>query len=222
MNNYDMSSKGEDINFLCHYDIDLASIYYDDFNRHEATRLDVGRNSAVFLVGDCHRPYYTKAMLRKLSKKAIFDLCEDYDLLGYSCDIDRYKRAEYEADLLGVTIKQHYEYLIAQHGWNSLGEAIPHDWYISRGYSQGDAVFIVSLDKPIDDRMRQNIDHVLWDCPIAIRATIDDKEFYEDDFLNEAYEWDADEVKAKIKALPISDYAKGFLIDSLPDYPCYL
>lgn len=222
MNNFDMSSKGENIEFWCHYDANLSAMYYDDFVREEATRLNFGRDSTVFLVGDCEKPYYTKTQLKKMSKQAIFDLCQDYDLLGFSDDLNRFKRSEYEADLLGVTIKQHYEHLISQNSWHELGLAIPHAWYISRGYSQGDAVYIVLLDEPLTADNMKHFDRLLWDCPISMRVDIDGLEFYEDAFLNDYYEWDADKVKAKIKALPISDYAKGFLIDNLPDYPQYL
>lgn len=222
MNNYDMSSTGENIQFWCHYDVDLAQIYFKDFFEHEATRLDWGRDCVMYLVGDSTKPQYTRSQLRKLGKEALFELCQFHELLYWDVKASEVTRSELEADLLNVSIEQHYKQLTREYGWHELANHIQHDFYVSRGYSQGEAVYIVSLDESLTNEHRKHFDRLLWDCPVSIRAEIGDKEFYEDSFMNDPYEWDVDEVKEKIKALPISDYAKGFLMDSLPDYPQYL
>jgi hypothetical protein len=54
-----------------------------------------------------------------------------------------------------------------------------------------------------------------------MRAIINDVELYEDEFLEDQYEWDKNDVEKKIKALDLSDYVKNWLIENLPDYPAY-
>jgi hypothetical protein len=223
MNNFDTSSTGENIEFDCRFDTCLAQIYFDDFAKgafEQCTGLNFGRDSTAFLIGDADKPYFKKSALNKMSKQAIFDLCEDYDLLGFSDDVNRFTKAEYISDLLGVTIEQHYK-KATEAGWHGFGERITHDFYISRGYSQGDAVYIISLDEALTPSKKKGYDRILWDCPISIRAQINDLELYEDSFLNDVYEYDLDAIKANIARLPISDYAKGWLVDALPDYPHY-
>lgn len=226
MNNFDMSSSGQNIEFWCHYDVDLATIFYEEFVRTEAKRLEMGRNSALFLVGDSSANYYTKAQLSKMSKKELFGLCMDLDLLDWRTELNDYLRVDYEDVLMGVSIEDYYKLAIEVNTWHDLPQAITHEWYVSRGYSQGDAVYIVSLDKPIDKWMRQHIDRILWDCPISIRARVESKlcwqEFDEEYFLEDEYCWDVEQVKNKIQVLPVNDYVKGFLVESLPDYPSYL
>lgn len=218
MNNYDQSSSGENISFNVSYDYDLASIYYSDFES-ENTRLVFGRDSHLFLIGEAEAPYYSKLDLEAKSKAAIFELCQQYDLLNYSVSLNDYKKADYISDLLNITIKRHYEWLIANHSWHSIGENIQHDYFISRGYSQGDSVYIVKLDGGINNTFREYINHILWDSPISIYADINGLEFFEDQFLTDNYSYDKYEVTEKIKGFSISDYAKNWLIANLPEYP---
>lgn len=220
MNNYDQSSTGENIQFTAHYSCDLASIYYDEFTA-EALRLDFGRDSALFLLGDCEKPFFTESQLNKKTKNQLFDLCLDYELLGWQVNLKDYKKADYIDDLLDITIRRHYEFLTANFGWHELGNAIPHSFYVSRGYSQGDAVYIVALDDDLTKEKRQHIDRVLWDSPVSIYCTVNDQEFFEDSFLTDEYEWDRDKVADKVKALPISESAKAWIIEALPEYPDY-
>ena len=216
MNNFDISSKGESIEFFCYYDYNLPCIYYEEFIS-EAVRLEFGRNSSVFLLGDAGQPYYKKSELKKMSKQALYDLCNFYDLLGLS--LNDYLKSDFIEYLLKVTATQHYQEAISNSNWHSFQDKISHDYFLSHGYSQGDNTYVISLDKPITKKMREDINHILYDSPICIRAEVNGIEFYEDDFLDNCYEYDADAVKEKIKALPISDYAKGWLVDNVPKYP---
>lgn len=220
MNNYDQSSNGENIELNCFYDISLAESFYEDFAR-ENTRLDFGRDSVMFLIGDADKPYYSQLDLSAKSKQDIFELCQQYELINYSVALNDYKKSEYIYDLLKVSHQRHYEWLVSEYSYQSIGENIEHDFYISRGYSQGDAVYIVSVDAPMTKDYRAYVDHVLWDSPIYIRADINGAEYYEDSFLNDFYEWDRDYIIEKIKGLSISEYAKEWLIDNLPEYPAY-
>lgn len=221
MNNFDVSSSGENIEFFCFYDSDLAQIYYDDFES-ENTRLNFGRDNSLFLIGDASAPYYKKSHLMALSKQALYDLCMDYELLGYSAGLDDYKKSEYISDLLSISIERHYQRLLANSTWHGLAENIAHDYYISKGYSQGDAVYIVSIDKPIDNGLRRYIDNILWDSPISIYANINGLDFHTDDFMgDDFYKYDVDVIAENIARLPISDYAKAWLVKALPSYPSY-
>lgn len=215
-----MSSSGENIEFSAKYSIDLASMFFEDFAR-ENTRLSIGRDSSLFLLGDTLAPYFKKRDLEAKSKQAIFDLCLDLDLLDYNAGLNDFKKAELISDLLKISNLRFYEYLISANSWHELGENIAHSFYISRGYSQGDAVYIVSLDKPIDNAMRENIDRILWDCPLSIYCQVNDQEFFEDDFLTDFYAWDREAVAEKVKTLHISESAKAWIVEALPEYPDY-
>jgi hypothetical protein len=218
MNNYDQSSSGEKISFHVNYDHDLATIYYDCFES-ENTRLSFGRDFSLFLIGEAEAPFFNKTELNKFKKEALFNLCLDYEILSYNASLNDYTKADYVSDLLNISIKRHYEYLIANYTWHNIGENISHDYFISRGYSQGDAVYIVKLDGPIDSSFRNYVNNILWDCPISIYADIDGLEFSEDQFLTDNYSYDKSEVIEKIKGFSISDYAKNWLIEALPEYP---
>ena len=220
MNNYDISSSGENIDFFCSYDSHLAQIYYDEFES-ENTRLNFGRDNSLFLIGNVSAPYYKKSQFTTMSKKDIFELWLLYDF-GYNVSINDYLAHEYISDLLAVTIEQHYQQLIANYAWHDISEHIAHDYYISRGYSQGDAVYIVSIDKPIDNGLRRYIDNILWDSPISMYANVNGLEFCESDFLgDDFYKYDTEAISENIARLPISDYAKAWLVKALPSYPSY-
>jgi hypothetical protein len=221
MNNFDVSRTGENIEFNCFYDSDLAQILYNEFES-ENTRLDFGRDNTLFLIGDVSAPYYSRLDLLALSKQALFNLCLDYELIGYSAELNDYKKSEYIADLLNISIERHYKHLLANSTWHGLSEKIAHDYYISKGYSQGDAVYIVSIDKPIDNSLRRCIDNILWDSPISMYANVNGSEFDTDDFLNDDfYKYDTEAISENIARLPISDYAKAWLIKALPKWPNY-
>jgi hypothetical protein len=221
MNNFDVSSTGENIEFNCFYDSHLAQIYYDDFES-ENTRLNFGRDNTLFLIGDVSAPYYKKRELEKLSKQALYDLCLDYELIGYSAELNDYKKSEYISDLLSISIERHYQFLISGSNWFHIGENIAHNYYVSQGYSQGDAVYIVSIDKPIDNSLRRYIDNILWDSPISMYANVNGLEFCESDFLgDDFYKYDTEAISENIARLPISDYAKAWLIKALPSVPSY-
>jgi hypothetical protein len=222
MNNYDISSTGDNVELHCFYDTSLAQSFYDDFER-ENTRLSIGRDSSLFLIGEVEGPYYSKSDLLAYSKQALYELCQQYELIDYSVALNDYNKDDYIDDLLKITIKRHYEWLVNEHSWNGLSENIQHDFYISRGYSQGDAVYIVSMNRPVTKELRQHVDNVLWNSPIYINASINGDDYYTDDFIgyDDAYEWNRESIIEKIKTFSISEYAKQWLVNNLPEYPSY-
>lgn len=214
MNNYDQSSSGENITLDVYYDSDLAGIYFNEFSEN-ADRIDLGgRDNYLYLIGDSSAPFFKKSQLTKMKRAELLELCDQYDLGIY----DDETKSVMISDLLTVTIKQHYQYLASQYSWHGIREYIPHDWYISRGYCQGDAVLIVSISEPID---KEYLDHIFWDAPVSVRAEINDVDYYEDSFLDDEYKYDKDAVILKVQALEISDYAKNWIIEHLPEHPAY-
>lgn len=229
MNNYNTSSTGENIDFCVFYDTSLAQIYFDEwlkgYDGTKITDIRFGRDCNLFLIGESEAPYYSKKELQKMSKKALFELMLDYDLLSYNAELNDFKKSEYIADLLNVTNERHYQRLCAEYNWHGIKENIKHNFYISRGYSQGEAVIIVFLDSENDnDNYRKYINHIFWDCPITIRAEVNGREYYEDDFLSDDfYKWNREDIKARVMAWnDCSDYAKNWIIEHLPEYPDYL
>jgi hypothetical protein len=219
MNNFDISSTGENIEFNCFYDSCLSQMYFDEFVS-EAVRVEIGRNFSAFILGDASKPFFKKSALQKMTKGALFDLGAKYDLTCWTSSPKDYEKADLISDLLNVTIEQHYT-LTAKNGWGDFIDSIEHDYHQSNGYSQGDSLIVISLDKTITPSMAKYYDNIFWDAPVYISATVNDREFYTDEFLTDYYEWDRDAVKAKILALPVSDYAKTWLVDALPEYPRY-
>lgn len=214
MNNYDQSSAGENIELHVSFDTDLSSIYFDDFER-EAVRIELDwRNNCLFLLGDSSAPFFTKSKLQRMKRADLLELCEMYEV-GF---FDDATKSEMIDELMHVSIKRHYEFLASDYSWHRIQENISHEYYVTRGYCQGDAALIVSINGPID---KSYIDRIFWDCAIYIRAEINGVEFYGDSFLDDEYDWDRNAVIANVKALNISDYAKGWIIDNLPEYPAY-
>jgi hypothetical protein len=226
MNNYDVSSTGENIELNVYYDTWLSQIYFDDWlngsDGYEVNKIDLGgRDNYLYLIGESEAPFYKKSELSKKPKAELFELMYQYDLLSYNADINDYKKSEYIEDLMGVSILRHYEWLASQYYWHDISANIPHNYFISCGYSQGDAVYIVKIDG-LTKEYKKYIDNIFWDCPIYFYIEINGTEIAREwDILNDCYEWNIDAIKEKITALDISDYAKNWIIDRLPDYPDY-
>lgn len=224
MNNYDQSSSGENIDFICFYDTDLAQCYFDEFieglDGTQIARINLNRDDCTYLIGDSEKPYFKKSDLNKMSKQVLFDLWVHYDLAVYNAELNDFKKSELITDLMMVTIENHYRILARDYGWNSFIDNITHNYHITRGYSQGDAAIIIFCDADLyTPDYCEYIDHIFWDVPTTMKATINGANYYEDCFLNDPYEYDIDDIKININKLDISDYAKNWLIDNLPDQP---
>jgi hypothetical protein len=225
MNNFDTCSKGESITLDIFHDSHLAQIYYDEFingaDGNPVTVLNTSHEASAYLIGDASKPFYSPAKLRKMTRKDLWKLAYDYDLIGGVSPAE-YLKADLIDELKAVTIERHYEWLNSHYLWHEIKHHIPHNFYISRGYSQGDARYIVDVGADYDVMTsRARVDHVLWDCPISASLTIDGDEYTDDSLLNDCYEYDKSAVIEKVKALDISDYAKNWISENLPDAPRY-
>lgn len=217
-NNFDLSSTGDNVELYAGYDLSLAQIMYDDFRKYEAIRIPFGRDNAMFLIGDAKKPMFKKSALEKMSKQDICDACIDFGILSALCNIEDYTKAELIEDLLLITIEQYYEIICKQAYWNDLKEKIKHDYFTSHGYSQGDVALIVSIDNPIDKSMREYINRLLWDCPAYIHLIVNDQEFTDEDLLDDIYNYDYENILEKVKSLPISENAKSWIYENLPEH----
>lgn len=221
MNNYDKGSSGDNLELNISYDNDVSQIYFNDWLQGaygtEVNRIDLGgRDNYLYLIGDSDAPYYKKSVLTKMNKTSLWQLFNDYDL-GYG-DITDFKKSELIDELRDLTILKHYKYLASQYSWGSIQNHITHDYFISRGYCQGDAVLIVSIEC-MTTEYKNYINHLFWDDPVYISIIVNDHEYREYDLINDTYDYDKGELKEVICKLDITDYAKSWLCNNLPDYP---
>jgi len=221
MNNFDSNSEHESIEFHVSYDNDLSGVYYHEFVE-ENTRISFSRDSSLFLMGDVTKPFYKKTQLNKMTKAELIELDDKYQLLQ-PYDTDECLKQEYIDTLVNVTIKQYYEYLAENYSWGNITGQFEHDYYTSNGYSQGDSILVVSVDKPFTKETKAYIDHVFWDSPVYISIEIgDNEEIREWDLMDDYYEYDKDQVVKKLNEMSdVSDYAKQWLADNLPNEPKY-
>ena len=159
MNNFDSNSKNDSIDFNVSYDNDLFQIYFQDFE-NENTRIKFSRDSDLFLIGDVTKPFYTKTQLNKMTKAELIELDEKFELLC-PYDYTEYKKSDLIDELQTVTIKQYYEYLANTYTWNTISDEFKHDYHISRGYSQGDAIYVINVDEDFTKNMKDYIDFLL-------------------------------------------------------------
>jgi len=219
MNNLDMSSSGHNIELSVRYDSDASQWRFDEWlegmDGVPVTALKFGRNDALYLIGDAEVGMFSLPQLKRMKKAKLCELHEQYEL-DYCADSKDFTRVELIDDLEGVTIKRHYEFLLASFSWRELGACFPHEYYLSNGCSQGDARYIVAIDG-FRDGEKRDIDHVLWDTPICVSLTVDDKDYY--DLLDDEYEYGRAAVAEAVGKLEIPQECKDWIIENLPMEP---
>lgn len=221
MNNLDTNSQGEVINLDLFYDNDLSSISYSDFEAgadgNQVTRIESSRDTLALLIGDSEKPYYKKSQLNKMRKSELLELFYSY-VLGYGCD--DLTKSELIDDLMNVTISRFYNMLNAEYSWHKFGENIPHNYFISRGYSQGDAIYIIDVGADYDVIKGKNyINSLLWDTPVTLILNINGVDYY--DLIDDCYNFDYHKTIENIKKLDVSEYAKNWIVSNLPKEPNY-
>lgn len=224
MNNYDTSSTGDNIELSISYDNDLSSINFKSFlegdGEYAVTRYKFGRDSSFFVIGDVNKPMYTVTKLTKMKKDELIDLDGMYQLL---CPYDyaEVTKKELVDELAQVTINRYYEYITDNYSWGNISNEIIHDYYITCGYCQGDATYVVNLNKAFTKEYKQYIDNVFWDSPVRISLTVNDDDLNEYFYNLNEYEYDKDATIEVVKKLDISDNAKEWIISNIPHTPKY-
>ena len=151
-----------------------------------------------------------------MKKADLFKLWYEHDFGGNVV----FTKSDYIDDLLSITIAQYYDNLNRDFQWRSFGDSITHNYFISRGYSQGDAVYIVDVGADYDVcANEESISHILWDCPVSVRLVIAGEDY--DDLVDDIYSYDKNKVIETVKKLDISDYAKTWIAENMPDEPKY-
>ena len=124
--------------------------------------------------------------------------------------------------------------------WNEFcekaGFKANFDVVVSRGYCQGDCSEVlvphefwesIGVKKPscVRASLGDTIDHLLWDCPIYCRFTVNEEEFYIDQCLADMYNWEKSEALRVAAGLIENQFTKeeaaailDFLKVSLPEH----
>lgn len=198
MNNFDTSSTGTNITFGISYDTNMSQIYYNDFVSGESgfSVERFGSDMDYMLVGtDLDLPYWKPSQLKRMRKQELYDKFIWLEL-GYH-DIDVYKKDDLIFELQDISIRQYYKKYYDETRWHDL-----ECDFVSRGYSQGDAVKI-NLVQDVDLNC-DFFDNLLWNSPISISLTVNDDDISQYEYMDDEYNFDEDKFYQKL-----SDYVKN-------------
>lgn len=239
MNNFDTSSTGVNIELNACYDLDLSRIYFEEaFFAIKEGRKDL----LVYSEGDFsdfEKEYtFTKEALKHAwneynntpAKRAVYGFS---DKMGFS-----YSKAT-KQDLIDFIKNDLY----SEEDWivfcEKAGFKANYDIVVSRGYCQGDHREVIvphkfweciGVKKPdcVQTNLGNTIDHLLWDCPVYCRFTVNDEEFYIDQELKDCYNWDKNEALEIAQKLIEKDFTQeqqtaiiSFLSSALKTYLDY-
>lgn len=238
MNNFDMSSAGVNLELVCYRDNDMAYMDFTDCFLKDEHALTDYRSDDVYHYVDygnigtidpssLDAYSYTKADLLSIfsSDEAMKEECAYYNDKPFSkctkAELVDYLESELPSD-------ESYE-LYSKH----LSPRF--DVVKIRGYSQGDYAEIVVPDTyweligvekteaAIAD-LRKHLKNLFYDAPIRCVLAIDGEELYLDEYIEDIYRYDADEV-LEIASDVIKHDKKAYIIewlaDNLPEYPDY-
>lgn len=247
MNNYDISSTGVNLELSVSWDNDLSRMYFDEsfhvlqysgYRQHSILVFNWFGNTdqSDFDFSDIENYTFTKSDLIEWLKEAFYT-SELNDLS--TCYFNKPFSKLSKNELLELIESEIYDY----QDEFKLRFTPTYQTIVSRGYCQGDyseIIFTKSLldkmregltsckdktDQEIAEYFQDDIDHLLWDSPLYARLTIDDEEYYLDDFQNDHYSYDKEEtiehVKNTLKHEKLDIIIK-FLTDNLPDQPDYI
>lgn len=202
------------------YSNDLSSIYYDDFIaewKNKMLRFD--DNYIVLFASEelKNAPYYKISHLNRLTKLALYELCEQYDILNYyhsDCDYNVNKKQDLIDELMRyVDNEKYYTWYYQESRYNDLD----YDLRVT-GYCQGDAVKVklVGAEKDFLEHSylptSDYLTNIFYDSPIQGYITVlcngedltnlgcnSEINFYEVTGFNEYDCWDKQEFINKVK-----------------------
>ena len=202
------------------YSNDLSSIYYNDFIAEWKNKmLRFGDSYMVLFASEDvkNAPYYKISQLRKMNKQALYDLCEQYDILNYyhsDCDYDTNTKQNLIDEIMRyVDNEKYYE----QHYSESRYVDLDYDFRVI-GYCQGDVVKVKLIGSEKDFLKysympdAEYLTHIFYDSPIQgyITVSCNGEEltsldfnsqinFYEVADFNEYDYWDKQDFINKVK-----------------------
>lgn len=240
MNNYDQSSSGVNLALTCFYDTDLSYLdFKENFEADEWIKNPYGKdpiwhyidwgNIAPLDLTDSASYDFTKGDLL-----ALYDSITDYNIKR---DCSEYNGKPFSK----CTKAELWDYLQDSIDRGSLFPLLVE--YLNprfelvevRGYCQGDYAQIVVSDKFWEIVGAEKPDNVqayfsktfidlLYRAPLRAELMIDDIHYYFDDYMQDRYHYDKDEL-LEIAEKHITHDKKAYILewlaDNLPEYPDY-
>ena len=191
------------------YDTDASRIYFDE----QITVLKHDSNGASLAGFECSPDSIGEIVnLKALKKSELIELAKE---LNWYDESEKLTKEGLIDDLETIDIKSPFIDVC------EIIKEYPseYDFMITRGYSQGDscAVLFKKDNKPSE----QYIDNLFWDSPVYARLSVDDKEFYLDEYLEDSYNYDREKLLEKIKP-DLSEYVFDWLSRNLPEHLEYV
>jgi hypothetical protein len=112
-----------------------------------------------------------------------------------------------------------YEQADYSFNWHEYGDIIAYllpadyDYYITRGYSQGDAEYVVHPK----GYTTEGIGNIFWDAPFYAVLVVNGVEFYFEEYVKNTYNWDKDEILSIVKN-HFNQAVLEWCADNLPEY----
>lgn len=125
------------------YSNDLSSIYYNDFMAEWKNKMIKNDHYIVLFASEDikNASHYKVSHLKKMTKQALYDLCEQYDILNYhysDCNYEDNKKDDLIDEIMRyIDNEKHYEHHYNESNYNDLD----YDFRVV-GYHQGDAIKI--------------------------------------------------------------------------------
>lgn len=222
MNNFDTSSTGLNIELSACYDQDLSRFYFEE----AFFAIKEGKKELLVY---CEGNYYDFEKEYTFTKKELLSAIMDQffsSMLESNWLKDDFKTKmgftltkATKQDLIDY-VKESCYYI---EDWAAFCEKAGFksnfDIVVSYGYCQGDYKEIivphkfwdcVGIKKPdcVQSDLRKTIDHLLWDCPIYCRFTVNEQEFFIDQELKDIYSWDESEALEIAQKLIEKDFTQ--------------
>jgi hypothetical protein len=220
-----INEAGQETRITVAYDYDAARLNYEQmiggewgldvitFGDREADRMIFCTNKKL--------PYFKEYKLKRMKKAELMKLACETDLHCYDTDADLFTKQELIEDLMGVTVEDFYRAEYAEKYWHNLESD-----FISRGYSQGDAVAVKLHGDALKKEpwiTQTKINQTLWDFTFSAVATVNDVDYFIDEYVKDLYDYDAAEIESILKTLAIdngwNEHVLKFLIDNIPACP---
>lgn len=202
------------------YDTWMSQHNFDDFKSEwQKQSLWLGdRNETDYIVFFASEklmsaPYYKKSQLAKMRKQALYDLCEEYEILNYNhseYEIEDNTKQTLIAELMQYIDNEKY---YTHHYNESAYRDLDYDFDIT-GYSQGDKVLIKTVGTKKDFKESDlcylpesdYLTNIFYDTPIYGRIDInlngeeiETFNFFEMDDFNEYDYFDKDKILSLIE-----------------------
>ena len=221
----DQNIKLYTFNFRANYSNDLSQMYFDDF-KSEIKNQSLWFDSYLVIFENealKNAPFYKKSHLAKMTKQSLYDLCEQYEILGYC-----YSEYEIEDNTKETLIKElmrqvDNEKYYTHHFNESSYHDLDYDFSIY-GHCPGDSYKIKLIGNVESYINSDHLTNLFYNSPIEGSLEIslnynmfDEISFYELENFNEYDYFDKNKLIETI-----SNYFKGkeyhsLLVDYLND-----